>query len=246
MKNFLAKIWVPTVLVMIAAMQSFGIDATRAISMRRVSDSLSTSKMLSDSTIISLHDSIIMLDLDSARKDSIIIDTIDTVKVIKARDTIVIPDSLKEKDPFFYKYYIAVKDSLTRVQVRDSLILAGDSLELAKLDSLYIKDSTEVAVARFNAWYNSLSKRERKKYDAEQALPGLIAAAMRKQEIKDSIKARRDSIIEATPRILETFAFPDSMQYKRIVTWQLDRNFNDLVNLREQDSDTSFNYNFYD
>ena len=135
MKNFLAKIWVPTVLVMIAAMQSFGIDATRAISMRRVSDSLSTSKMLSDSTIISLHDSIIMLDLDSARKDSIIIDTIDTVKVIKARDTIVIPDSLKEKDPFFYKYYIAVKDSLTRVQVRDSLILAGDSLELAKLDS---------------------------------------------------------------------------------------------------------------
>ena len=246
MKNFLAKIWVPTVLVMIAAMQSFGIDATRAISMRRVSDSLSTSKMLSDSTIISLHDSIIMLDLDSARKDSIIIDTIDTVKVIKARDTIVIPDSLKEKDPFFYKYYIAVKDSLTRVQVRESLILAGDSLELAKLDSLYIKDSTEVAVARFNAWYNSLSKRERKKYDAEQALPGLIAAAMRKQEIKDSIKARRDSIIEATPRILETFAFPDSMQYKRIVTWQLDRNFNDLVNLREQDSDTSFNYNFYD
>ena len=238
MKNFLAKIWVPTLLVMIAAMQSFGIDATRAMGLRKLSDSLSSartedslsaSELVLDSTIAPLHDSIIMLDPDSVRKDSI-----------------VIPDSLKEKDPFFYKYYIAVKDSLTRAEVRDSLIQAGDTLELAKLDSLYIKDSTEVAVAKFNAWYNSLSKRERKKYDAEQALPGLIAAALRKQEIKDSIKARRDSIIEATPRILETFAFPDSMQYKRIVTWQLDRNFNDLNNLREQDSDTSFNYNFYD
>ena len=253
MKNFLAKIWVPTLLVLIAAMQSFGIDATRAMGLRKLSDSLSSahtedsltaSEPVQDSAIVPLHDSIIMLDLDSARKDSILLDTLDTVKVIYARDTIVIPDSLKEKDPFFYKYYIAVKDSLTRAEVRDSLIQAGDTLELAKLDSLYIKDSTEVAVARFNAWYNSLSKRERKKYDAEQALPGLIAAALRKQEIKDSIKARRDSIIEATPRILETFAFPDSMQYKRIVTWQLDRYFNDLNNLREQDSDTSFNHNF--
>ena len=255
MKNFLAKIWGPTLLVLIAAMQSFGIDATRAMGLRKLSDSLSSahtedsltaSEPVQDSAIVPLHDSIIMLDLDSARKDSILLDTLDTVKVIYARDTIVIPDSLKEKDPFFYKYYIAVKDSLTRAEVRDSLIQAGDTLELAKLDSLYIKDSTEVAVARFNAWYNSLSKRERKKYDAEQALPGLIAAALRKQEIKDSIKARRDSIIEATPRILETFAFPDSMQYKRIVTWQLDRYFNDLNNLREQDSDTSFNHNFYD
>ena len=255
MKKFLAKIWVPALLVLIAAMQSFGIDASRAIGLRRLSDSLSSARaedslsasdLIQDTTTAPLHDSIILLELDSARKDSILQDSLDTNKVVSARDTIVIPDSLKEKDPFFYKYYIAVKDSLTRMQVRDSLILAGDTLELAKLDSLYIKDSTEVAVARFNAWYNSLSKKERKKYDAEQALPGLIAAALRKQEIKDSIKARRDSIIEATPRILETFAFPDSMQYKRIVTWNLDRNFNDLVNLREQDSDTSFNYNFYD
>ena len=251
MKNFLSKIWVPTLLVLFAAMQSFGIDATRAVSLRRLSDSLSSIHTedsisaldaISDSTAVPLHDSILTEVTDIFDT----LDTIDTLKPVSARDTIVIPDSLKEKDPFFYKYYIAVKDSLTRVQVRDSLIQAGDTLELMKLDSLYIKDSTEVAVAKFNAWYNSLSRRERKKYDAEQALPGLIAAARRKQEIKDSIKARRDSIIEATPRILETFAFPDSMQYKRIVTWNLDRYFNDINNLREQDSDTSFNYNFYD
>lgn len=265
MKNFLAKIWVPALLVMIAAMQSFGIDATRAVGLRRLSDSLTSSRLedslsasgiSGDSTIGHLHDiidtvlsdSLKLVIADSTVRDSILTDSIiaDSTKVRSARDTIRIPDSLKEKDPFFYKYYIAVKDSLTRVQVRDSLILAGDTLELMKLDSLYIKDSTETAVAKFNAWYNSLSKRERKKYDAEQALPGLIAAARRKQEIKDSIRARKDSIIEATPRILETFAFPDSMQYKRIVTWQLDRNFNDLKGLREQGSDTSFNYNFYD
>jgi hypothetical protein len=87
---------------------------------------------------------------------------------------------------------------------------------------------------------------ERKKYDAEQALPGLIAKANRKMAIKDSIKNRRDSIIQATPRILETFAFPDSLHYKRIVTWTHDRDFHEIVGLRDQSTDSSFNYNFHD
>ena len=65
-------------------------------------------------------------------------------------------------------------------------------------------------------------------------------------EIKDSIKTRRDSIIEATPRILETFAFPDSLHYKRIITWKHDRYFHQLEGLRDQSVDTSFNYNFHD
>ena len=149
MKSFIAKIWVPVVLVMIAAVQSFGIDAGRAVSMRKMADSL----------------------MITMRQDS-------ALPVILARDTIVVPDSLKEKDPFFYKYYIAVKDSLTRAEVRDSLIQANDSITLHKLDSLYLKDSTEVAKAKFDAWYKGLSRKERKKYDAEQALPGLIAAAL--------------------------------------------------------------------
>ena len=91
-----------------------------------------------------------------------------------------------------------------------------------------------------------MTRKERKKYDAEQALPALIAAANRKMEIKDSIRAYKDSVIEATPRVLETFAIPDSMQYKRIITWKHERNFHNLVELREQDADTSFNHNFYD
>ena len=209
MKRFMTKIWVPALMVLLAAAQSFGIDAGRTAGLRHLADSLELSTPA-------------------------------------VKDTIVIPDSLREKDPFFYKYYIAVKDSLTRAQVRDSLIQAGDSLELRKLDSLYIKDSTEIAKAKFDAWYASLTRKERKKYDAEKALPALIAAANRKMAIKDSIKARRDSIIEATPRILETFAIPDSMQYKRIITWKHDTDFHNLVELREQDADTSYNNNFHD
>ena len=208
MKRFIAKIWIPALLVIMAAMQSFGIDAGRAIGLRRLSDSLLLSRSDDTSLILQPIDSFSAAAIDSLAVDTTALDTaaIDTTAVIMARDTITVPDSLKEKDPFFYKYYIAVKDSLTRVQVRDSLLQAGDSLELHRLDSLYIKDSTEVAKAKFDAWYAGLSRKERKKYDAEQALPGLIAAANRKLEIKDSIKARKDSITLATPRVLETFS----------------------------------------
>ena len=236
MKNLLTKIWIPLLLVTLAALQSFGIDAGRAIGLRRISDSLYVNR-LEDSTAID------STALDSVITDSILTDTIpaDTASLLTARDTIKVPDSLRYTDPFFYKYYIAVKDSTTRAMVRDSLMQACDTLELMKLDSLYIKDSTETAIAKFNAWYASLTKKERKKYDYEQALPAKIAALNRKMEVKDSIKAAKDSVIAATPRILETFAIPDSMHYKRIITWKEDRHFHD-VNL--QKFDTTYNYHF--
>ena len=256
MKDFMAKIWVPALLVMIAAVQSFGIDAGRAVGLRRSADSLRLSSLddssalagiAIDSSAASLPDSLetpaddSMFVLDFAN-DSTAADTLE----ISPKDTIKVPDSLRLTDPFKFKYYIAIKDTSVRAAVRDSLLQAGDTLEVHRLDSLYIKDSTETAAAEFQAWYSSLSRRERKKYDAEQKLPALIAAANRKTEIKDSIRARKDSIIEATPRILETFAFPDSMHYKRIVTWNHDRYFNDVRNLRDQWADTSYNHNFHE
>ena len=255
MKRFVAKIWVPTLLVMVAAVQSFGIDAARAISFRKLADSLILTR-LDDSVAAAgiAVDSLVpdpvvdsLFASDTTLTDSIAIDSTaaDTL-ILAARDTIKVPEELRETDPFKFKYYIAIKDSLTRVQVRDSLLQAGDTVEVLKLDSLYIKDSTEVAEAKFNAWYASLTRMEKKKYKAEQALPGLIAAANRKMEIKDSIKAYKDSVIQNTPRILSTFALPDSMQYKRIITWNADRNFVDLKNLRVQVEDTSYNRNFYE
>lgn len=262
MRKFLAKIWIPTLLVTMAAMQSFGIDLGRAISYVSGQDSLARTDSVSpaiDSTFTpadTLPDSLAFLEVDSLilpavdsldlhAADSLDRHAVDTL-VLSARDTIKVPDSLQFTDPFFYKYYIAVKDSTTRSQVRDSLLQAGDTLEVYRLDSLYIKDSTEVAIAKHNAWYASLSRKERKKYDAEQKLPELIAAANRKMAIKDSIRAYKDSVIENTPRILETFAFPDSMYYKRIVTWTHDRDFHNIVGLRDQSPDSSFNVNFHD
>ncbi|MCD8209073.1 MAG: hypothetical protein LUD72_14135, partial [Bacteroidales bacterium] len=60
------------------------------------------------------------------------------------RDTVLVPSRLKKNDPFKYKYYTALRDSSTRAQLRDSLIGARDSIELYLLDSLYIKDSTDI------------------------------------------------------------------------------------------------------
>ena len=234
MRNFVAKIWVPTLLVLMAGVQSFGIDAGRAAGLKMLSDSLMTSR-LNDSSDVSI-----------AVSDSVLPEIADSIIPLTAKDTIIAPDYLKEQDPFFYKYYLAVKDSSTRAALRDSLLTIGDSLELYKFDSLYIKDSTEVAKAKHEAWYAGLSRKERKKYDTEQALPALMAASQRKLEIKDSIRAYKDSVIQATPRVLETFAFPDSMQYKRIVTWKHDRDFHNMVELRDQWVDTSYNFHFHD
>ena len=263
MKKTLAKIWIPALLVTVAAIQSFGIDLGRAVFYKKWADTLTTSISADTSSIKPPKTDSIGQTADSLPQpadslspsatdtldlqvsDSLALPKTDTL-FIAARDTIKIPDSLEFTDPFFYKYYIAVKDSTTRFHVRDSLLQAGDTLELQRLDSLYIKDSTEVAIAKHNAWYASLSRKERRKYDAEQMLPALIAEANRKMAIKDSIRAYKDSVIENTPRILQTFAFPDSMQYKRIVTWTHDRDFHELVGLRDQSPDSSFNVNFHD
>lgn len=252
MKNFLAKIWFPTLLVALAAVQSFGIDTGRVLNFAGLRDTLAFSRTEDSSVAVtaiadsskSTVDSIVSLDSIIALDSLGVADTLATQDTLTARDTIKIPDSLQFTDPFFFKYYIAVKDSTTRRQVRDSLMQAGDTLELMKLDSLYIKDSTEVAIAKFNAWYNSLKRRERKKYDYEQALPAKIAAINRKMEIKDSIRNAKDSIIAVTPRILETFAIPDSMHYKRLIWWKHDRKFHD-VNLQKFDTTYNFYFNDY-
>ena len=232
MRKVLTKIWVPTLLVMVAAMQSFGIDAGKNASLARLADSLALNQLADTNIAESL--------------DTVLAENVDTTSVDTVVNVIVVPDSLRFSDPIRYKYYIALKDSVVRHQLRDSLSNAGDSLELARLDSLYIKDSTDIATAKFNAWYSSLSRIERKKYDAQQALPALLAAANRKLEIKDSIRAYKDSVREATPRVLDTYALPDSMHFKRIITWKHERDFNSIKELRDMASDTSYNHNFYD
>lgn len=234
MRNFLSRIAVPALLVLAAAVQSFGLDVGRAGKFLYYSDSLSL-RSYADTSSVSADSTEALSDTLPALPDS--------AAVILPRDTITVPDSLKETDPLRYRYYVALKDSLLRFEIRDSLIAAGDSIELHLLDSLYVRDSTEVAEMKFREWFGSLSRREKKKYIYEQELPAKIAEMTRKLEIKDSLKAVKDSIIGATPRILETYAVPDSMQYRRIITWDHDRYFNS-INLKELD--TTYNYHFND
>lgn len=242
MKRLLKKIWMPALLVSIAALQSFGTSIYRSAGHAVPADCF-VSAMAPDSVdakaLSAGKDSLERADSSDMAADSSSYQEL----ALSARDTISVPDSLREKDPLKFKYYIALRDSVTRFQIRDSLMQAGDSLELHRLDSLYIKDSTDIAQAKFAAWYASLSKRERKKYDYTQALPAKIAALNRKMQVKDSIRAYKDSVTEATPRILETFAIADSLQYKRIITWKHDRYFH---NLEIQKFDTSYNSNAHD
>lgn len=168
----------------------------------------------------------------------------DTVRVLTARDTIVVPAELALTDTFRYKYYVALIDPPTHAFVVDSLKAAGDSLDWPRIDSLYYADSLAKAKRLFEEWYASLDKLERKKYDAEQRAKAKLAATNAVQAHKDSVKAYKDSVSQSTPRILETFVLPDSLQYKRLVHWTHEREFH-KVRVSELE-DTSFNYRFND
>ena len=167
----------------------------------------------------------------------------DTVPTVFARDTMKVPDSLKLTDPFLYQWYVATKDGYTHRLVVDSLKAEGDSLIWPRIDSLYLADSTAVAIEKFNKWYAGLSKAERKRYDYEQKLPAILHKQDSIQKRKDSIKHIKDSIIQNTPRILETAFLPDSLYYKRLVSWHHDRLFNSIETF---EWDTTANYHFYD
>ena len=167
----------------------------------------------------------------------------DTTPRVFARDTMKVPDSLRITDPFLYRYYVAVKDSFTHRFVVDSLMAAGDTLDWPRIDSLYLADSTLAAKERFERWYAGLSKAERKRYENDKKVALAIHRQDSIQHIKDSLKLIRDSIIENTPRILETAWLPDSLYYKRLVTWKHDPYFNRVETFAW---DTTADYHFHD
>ena len=133
MKNALAKIWVPMLLVVMAAVQSFGIDAGKSAGLRRLADSLSFNN-LQDSSSIVIPDS------------------------LRHSEPLQTPAPRYDIDSLKVRYHLALKDSTSRADLRDSLINTGDTLLLTLLDSLYIQDSIAVAQAEYDAWYASLSR----------------------------------------------------------------------------------------
>ena len=243
MRKFLKKIWFPAIVVLFATIQTFGMEIIRMVENPTFTDA----ETQSEDTVIYNNSKIFTkfrkkgekIEADTVKEDNIL----EAEKYISARDTIKVPDSLKLTDPFRYKYYIALVDSLTHRQIRDSLLSAGDTLTKIKLDSIYYADSTIAAKKKFELWYNSLDKDARKKYDFDKKMKRRQKEIDSILNVKDSLNAIRDSIREGMPRILQTFAIPKEMQYKRIISWRKDPMFNDV---HLHDIDTSYNYWFND
>ena len=161
-----------------------------------------------------------------------------------ALDSLVPPDSLLLTDTFRYRYFAALNDSLSHIWVRDSLIAAKDTLNWLRLDSLYAVDSVARAKAAYWAWYASLDKKARRKADFEREMPLKQARLDSLKNAKEEKQAVKDSIVQNTPRILETYLLKDTMLYKRIVKWTHDQDFHNIHLLSQED--TNFNYRFYD
>ncbi len=138
---------------------------------------------------------------------------------------------------------VAVDTTSPRPSPRDSLKALLDSTLWDKLDSIYLADSTARARAAFEAWYAGLSRQERRKYDMEQRVKLKMAQTDSLNKVKEERKNIRDSIAETTPRILETYAIPDSLYYKRLISWTTDPDFGKV---RPFVPDTSYNYRFHD
>ncbi len=244
MKLKLSKIWFPVAVTAIAAVQTFGMDVSRNglwhNSMPEAVTAPDTVIYSNTSIYTKFRDKDFKVSVDTA---AFVQDSTPAEKVISARDTMKAPDSLRLTDPFRYKYYVALRDSLTHALVRDSLRNAGDSLIWPKLDSIYYADSVILAKLEFEAWYASLDKAARKAYDFEQKMKRRQHQVDSALNVKDSLMAIRDSIRESKPRVLETYVLPDSLHYKRIVSWTKDPLFND-AEIRQVD--TSYNYWFYD
>jgi len=244
----MAKLWadilVPVAIAGAVAAQTLGVEISRASRMHQwfpaaQKDTVTT---VTDTTV--LADSVALS--DSLDEEEFFFGDApqDTTPKIFARDTMKVPDSLKLTDPFRYKWYVAIKDSLTHRIVVDSLKAEGDSLDWPVIDSLYLADSTAEAIAKFNAWYATLTKAEKKRYNYEHyELPAILHRQDSIFKVKDSLQRIKDSIRQNTPRILETAFLPDSLYYKRLVAWRHNRLYN-KVEVFEWD--TTANYHFYD
>ena len=105
----------------------------------------------------------------------------------------------------------------------------------------YIVSIAVVAAAMLVPFQGSAQKKDTVATQSKDTL-NFSASQVRKAE---RIKKRelRDSIRNATPLILETYILPDSLKYKRVITWKHNSHFNSITRLNP---DTTYNENFYD
>ena len=255
----MAKLWTDILLPLAVAggvaAQTLGVEMNRA----RVLHAWFPDARRDTVQVDSLHrplDSLARATMEQMQKDSIrarrdslteeedLFGAEDNVPTVYARDTMKVPDSLKLTDPFLYQWYVATKDSYTHKLVIDSLKAEGDTLIWPRVDSLFVADSTLQAQIAWEKKWASMSKAERKRWIYEHVqLPVILHKQDSILKRKDSLKRIKDSIIQNTPRILETPFLPDSLLYKRLTTWKHNRLFNSMEMVKW---DTTANYHFYD
>ena len=245
MAKFWTDILVPLAITGAVAVQTLGVDISRANRLRAWFPGAVRDTLVQQDTV-PVRDTLPAPDSLAEEEDFFLFgeEPQDTLPKITARDTMKVPDSLRTTDPFRYKWYVALKDSLTHRVVVDSLMAEGDSLLGHRIDSTYLADSAAFAKAEFDKWYAGLSKSERKRYDYEHyKLPVILHRQDSIRARKDSIKQVKDSIRKNTPRVLETAFLPDSMYYKRLIAWRHNP-YNNKVETFEWD--TTAIYHFYD
>ena len=120
--------------------------------------------------------------------------------------------------------HIASRDTSAIASVDSTIIAPADTTIIAPVDSTHITSVDSLSLAPLDSTLADSVK----VYTEKQ---------LRKMH-RDSVKAYKDSIRLATPRLLETCAFSDTLYYKRILVWNSDKYFNSVIKTK---LDTTFN-----
>lgn len=241
----MASLWkdilLPVAVAGAIAAQTVGVEASRASRLHAwFPGALRDTLVTADSVIKAPADTTFLED----EEEDFFFGEEENAPAMDPRDTLIKPDSLRYTNPFLYEWYVATKDSYIHRKVVDSLKAEGDSLLWPRIDSIFVADSTLQAKIAWEKKWAGMTNAERKRWTYENVQ---LPAIRRRQDSilrrKDSIKHVKDSIRQSTPRVLETSFLPDSLQFKRLVTWKHNR-MNNAMEVFEWD--TTANYHFYD
>ena len=251
----MAKIWsdivLPIAVAGAVAAQTVGVEVNRARRLQAwfpqrdtVTAVMPDSTLVQKDTVLKALADTTVAKLEDEEEFDLFAEADDTLPKVFARDTMKVPDSLRITDPFLFQWYVATKDGYTHKLVVDSLKAEGDSLIWPRIDSLYLADSTLAAKLAWERKFAAMSKAEQKRWIYEHVeLPKILHRQDSIFRRKDSLQHIKDSIRQNTPRILETAFLPDSLYYKRLVSWKHNRLWNSIETFQW---DTTANYHFYD
>lgn len=119
-----------------------------------------------------------------------------------------------------------------------ALLLMWSSSGYAQTDTLSIKsDTLGIAADSLGIAADSLSVQQ-------DTTPVVVLSPKElKRLYRDSIWAYKDSVIRATPRLLNTYVFSDTIKNQRMFLWNADTYFNKPVSI---DPDTTYNDHFHE